>query len=479
MIDIQIEPKQFEYDIQSMVQAFYVGHPFKINEDIKESYRVLNVIFKDEKISASLSEQEKKLFEDEIFCDFKDRRDTKNTLKKLLYCLMKKDIGRDLPWGNLTGIRPAKIPGMLREQGMSDEHIRREMKETYFISDNKLDLAMDVSNMEQKVLSNVNYKGNYSLYVGIPFCPTTCLYCSFTSYPLGRYKDKVDKYIDSVIKELKFVGEKLKDKELNSVYIGGGTPTTLEPNQLNRLINALKENFDFNTVKEFTVEAGRPDSITRDKLMVLKNQNVSRISINPQTMNQETLDIIGRKHTIGQVVDAFNMARDCGMDNINMDFIVGLPNETEDMVKYSMEQVMKLSPDGITVHSLALKRGSRLNMNRQKYSDLSFDNNTNLMDITKEYAYEMGMKPYYLYRQKNMAGNQENVGYSLPGKEGIYNILMMGDYQDVWACGAGAVTKLLSDDRKSATRIDTLKNVDQYIDRIDEMIERKNNYFVK
>ena len=479
MIDIQIEPKQFEYDIQSMVQAFYVGHPFKINEDIKESYRVLNVIFQDEKISASLSEQEKKLFEDEIFCDFKDRRDTKNTLKKLLYCLMKKDIGRDLPWGNLTGIRPAKIPGMLREQGMSDEQIRREMKETYFISDNKLDLAMDVSNMEQKVLLNVNYKGNYSLYVGIPFCPTTCLYCSFTSYPLGRYKEKVDKYIDSVIKEIKFVGEKLKDKELNSVYIGGGTPTTLEPNQLNRLINALKENFDFNTVKEFTVEAGRPDSITRDKLMVLKNQNVSRISINPQTMNQETLDIIGRKHTISQVVNAFNMARDCGMDNINMDFIVGLPNETEDMVKYSMEQVIKLSPDGITVHSLALKRGSRLNMNRQKYSDLSFDNNTNLMDITKEYAYKMGMKPYYLYRQKNMAGNQENVGYSLPGKEGIYNILMMGDYQDVWACGAGAVTKLISDDRKSATRIDTLKNVDQYIDRIDEMIERKSNYFVK
>ena len=202
-------------------------------------------------------------------------------------------------------------------------------------------------------------------------------------------------------------------------------------------------------------------------------------SINPQTIrDQETLDIIGRKHSVKQVIQAFNLARDCGMDNINMDFIIGLPNETEDMVKYSMEQALKLAPDGITVHSLALKRGSRLNMNRQKYSDLNFDNNTKLMDITKEYAYEMGMKPYYLYRQKNMAGNQENVGYSLPGKEGIYNILMMGDYQNVWACEAGAVTKLLSSDRKSATRIDTLKNVDQYIDRIDEMIERKRSYFV-
>lgn len=478
MIDIQIEPKQFEYDIQSMVQAFYVGQPFKINEDLEESYRTLKVIFQEEKITASLYDEAKKLFEDEICCDFQDRRETKNALKKLLYCLMRKDIGQDLPWGNLTGIRPAKIPGMLKEQGLSDEAIRKEMKETYFISDNKLDLAMDVSNMEDKVLSNVNYKGNYSLYVGIPFCPTTCLYCSFTSYPLNRYKEKVDAYVDSVIKELRFLGKQLQDKELNSVYIGGGTPTTLEPAQLDRLINALKDNFDFSNVKEFTVEAGRPDSITRDKLMTLKKQNVSRISINPQTMNQETLDIIGRKHSVKQVIQAFNLARDYGMDNINMDFIIGLPNETEDMVKYSMEQALKLAPDGITVHSLALKRGSRLNMNRQKYSDLNFDNNTKLMDITKEYAYEMGMKPYYLYRQKNMAGNQENVGYSLPGKEGIYNILMMGDYQNVWACGAGAVTKLLSSDRKSATRIDTLKNVDQYIDRIDEMIERKRSYFV-
>ena len=200
MIDIQIEPKQFEYDIQSMVQAFYVGQPFKINEDLEESYRTLKVIFQEEKITASLYDEAKTLFDDALCCDFQDRRETKNALKKLLYCLMRKDIGQDLPWGNLTGIRPAKIPGMLKEQGLSDEAIRKEMKETYFISDNKLDLAMDVSNMEHKVLSNVNYKGNYSLYVGIPFCPTTCLYCSFTSYPLNRYTEKEDAYGDSVIK---------------------------------------------------------------------------------------------------------------------------------------------------------------------------------------------------------------------------------------------------------------------------------------
>lgn len=485
MIDIQIKPRQFEYDVQSMVQAFYPGHPFKINCDVDKAYRIVYVTFSKKEICARINDENGELFNEHISCDFfkdndvtqisdTDRRNAKNALKKLLYCMFVKDTGKELPWGNLTGIRPAKIPGMMLEQGMTEEEVRNEMKNTYFISEDKLDLAMDVSKMERKVLSSVNYKEGYSLYVGIPFCPTTCLYCSFTSYPLQVYKNKVENYIDAVIKEIEFLGEKLKGRELNSVYIGGGTPTTLEPNQLERLIVGLKTNFDFSTVKEFTVEAGRPDSITREKLVTLKEHEVSRISINPQTMNQNTLDLIGRKHTTRQVKEAFSLARECGMDNINMDLIVGLPEETDDMVKFTMDEIMKLKPDGITVHSLAIKRASRLSMNMQKYVDLSMENSTELMNITKEYAYKMGMKPYYLYRQKNMAGNQENVGYSKDGKEGLYNILMMGDYQDVWAVGAGAVTKLLSKDRKNAVRIDTLKNVDQYIDRIDEMIERKN-----
>ena len=473
MIDIQINPRQFEYDIQSLVQAFYIGHSFKINGQVEDAYRVLEVEFSDNAIIGAIYIKNQKLFEEHTVCNYLDRRDTKNALKKLLYCLMVKDTGYTLPWGNLTGIRPAKIPGMLMEQGMSENEIRKVMKETYFISDEKLNLAMDVSKSEGRILSEINYKEGYSLYVGIPFCPTTCLYCSFTSYPISKYKSLVDDYITALIKEIKFLGKKLKGRELNTVYIGGGTPTTLEPVQLERLINALKENFDFSTVREFTVEAGRPDSITEEKLKVLKRTGVSRISINPQTMNQKTLDIIGRKHTVGQVRDAFYLARSCGMDNINTDFIVGLPDETEDMVKYSMEEAMKLNPEGITVHSLALKRASRLSMNKGKYKNLSMNNSSALMEITGKYAYDMGMKPYYLYRQKNMTGNQENVGYSKSGKEGLYNILMMGDYQDVWAVGAGAVTKLLSEDRKSATRVDTLKNVDMYIGRIDEMIDRK------
>lgn len=488
MIDIQITPLEFKYDVQSLVQAFYPGHSFKVNEEVEESYRVLKVCYKNDCIVTQLFCGKEKLFEEclkwdcsEIFdkdnSSDDNRRETKNILKKLLYRLMVEDTGMELPWGNLTGIRPAKIPGMLMEQGMEEPEVRKVMKETYLISDEKLDLAMNISKREQKLLSDINYRDGYSLYVGIPFCPTTCLYCSFTSFPIRLYKEKTDNYVSALIKEIEFLGNRLKGRELNTVYIGGGTPTTLSPKELDRLIKALKANFDFNTVKEFTVEAGRPDSITREKLVVLKNNGVTRISINPQTMNQKTLDIIGRKHTVEQVREAFELARECGHSNINMDFIVGLPEETEDMVKYSMEETMKLKPEGITIHSLALKRSSRLNIQKEDYSDMTMENNSDLMNVTKEYAEKMGMKPYYLYRQKNMAGNQENVGYSKEGCEGLYNILMMGDFQDVWAVGAGAVTKLLSPDRKEGKRIDTVKNVDQYIERIDEMIDRKRKYF--
>ncbi|MFQ9515200.1 MAG: coproporphyrinogen dehydrogenase HemZ [Eubacterium sp.] len=488
MIDIQITPAYFEYDVQSLVQAFYPAHPFKVNGTVEESYRKLKVMYDRDMVTVQLYDRNKKLFEEHskwncsgIFDGEKseniDRRETKNVLKKLLYRLLSKDTQVELPWGNLTGIRPAKIPGMLFEQGLKEIEIRQIMKETYLISDEKLDLAMDIAKREQKLLTDINYQDGYSLYVGIPFCPTTCLYCSFTSYPISLYKDKADDYISALIKEIEFLGEKLKGRELNTVYIGGGTPTTLIPAQIDRLITALKLNFDFDTVKEFTVEAGRPDSITREKLLTLKKHNVSRISINPQTMNQTTLDIIGRKHTVEQVREAFDLARECGLDNINMDFIVGLPEENEEMVRCSMEEAMKLNPEGITVHSLAIKRASRLNIQKEDYSGMHMENSTRLMNITKDYAEKMGMKPYYLYRQKNMTGNQENVGYSKEGYEGLYNILMMGDYQNVWAVGAGAVTKLLSRDRKEGRRIDTLKNVNQYIERIDEMIARKAKVF--
>ena len=489
MIDIQIVPEEFQYDVQSMVQAFYMGHPFKINSQVQDYYRILKVVYEENRINIILSDNEKKLFEEHYeidcsgivnHCDLSKthRTELKNVLKKLLYSVMSKDTGKELPWGNLTGIRPAKIPGMLFEQGMREEQVRKTMKETYLISDEKLNLAIDISRRESRILSDINYKEGYSLYVGIPFCPTTCLYCSFTSYPISMYKDKVDSYVDSVIKEIKFLGEQLKGRELNTVYIGGGTPTTLKPDQMDRLITSLKENFDFSTVREFTVEAGRPDSITEEKLKTLKKHNVSRISINPQTMNQKTLDLIGRKHTVEETKQAFSMAREAGHDNINMDLIVGLPGEDIEDVRHTMEELRKLDPDSITVHSLAVKRAARLKLFRDTYEEIGLKNSQEIMDLTYRYCVEQGVYPYYLYRQKNMAGNFENVGYAKVDKAGIYNILIMEEKQTILAAGAGASTKFVfaSD---HIERVENVKDVKQYIERIDEMIERKHSFMLK
>ncbi len=482
MIAIKITPAAFEYDVQSLVQAFYPGQDFQVNKEDDSASKTIQVFFRDDKIAVEISTEGRESLKAQktipVDClDEAQRRIVKNELKKVLYGLFVKDTGKELPWGNLTGIRPAKIPALMMEEGKTEGEIRSFMKEEYLISDEKLNLAMKVANKERQLLQNMDYKNGYSLYVGIPFCPTTCLYCSFTSFPVQRYREKLDDYVSAVIKEMKFLGEQLKGRELNTVYVGGGTPTTLEPEHLKRLIEALKSNFDFTTVQEFTVEAGRPDSITEEKLKVLKECGVDRISINPQTMNEETLKIIGRKHTVDQVKDAFKLARKAGFDNINMDFILGLPEETEEMIRYSFEEASKLQPESLTVHSLALKRASRMSMNYGKYQELRMENDSDLMKIAASYAEGLGMEPYYLYRQKNMAGNQENIGYATPGKECLYNILMMGDYQDVWAVGAGAVTKLLSENRLEGKRIDTLKNVDLYIERIDEMIERKAEFF--
>ena len=312
-------------------------------------------------------------------------------------------------------------------------------------------------------------------------CPTTCLYCSFTSYPLNRYKEKVDAYVDSVIKELRFLGKQLQAKELNSVYIGGGTPTTLEPAQLDRLINALKDNFDFSNVKEFTVEAGRPDSITRDKLMTLKKQNVSRISINPQTMKQHTLELLGRNHTVERVNETFWMARKAGFDNINMDVIVGLPEEDEVDFCNTMYKIHELDPDSVTVHTLVIKRASRMRREQMESGGEIRPEDTLIPIIQKaseDILRDYGYLPYYMYRQKNKAGttrntNQENVAYAKPGKECLYNTLIMEEWETIVALGSGGSTKYVIHEENRMERIENVKSVDDYIHRIDEMIERK------
>ena len=411
-----------------------------------------------------------------------DRKEKKNVLKQELYRMVSTGLGRELPWGTLSGIRPTKIAMKLLDEGATDDEVFRYMKDVYLASDEKAQLSVDIAKREKALLDKVDYDNGYSLYIGIPFCPSTCAYCSFTSYPLGVWRKSVDRYLDALEKEIDYTAQKFYHKKLNSIYIGGGTPTTLEPYQLDRLIRKIRCSFDLKDCLEFTVEAGRPDSITREKLMALKKNGISRISVNPQTMKQETLDIIGRHHTVEDTIESFKLARELGFDNINMDLIMGLPEESIDDVKHTMEVIKELNPDNVTIHSLAIKRAARLTIFKDRYQDMQMVNTQEHMSVCEKYCKEIGLEPYYLYRQKGMAGNMENVGYAKAGKAGVYNILIMEEKQTIVACGAGASTKRVwaepnPDGTHRIERCENVKDVGQYIDRIDEMIERKQKLF--
>lgn len=479
MITVQLNKADFEYDIHSLVKAFFPSEDVAVfvgEKDVREviSFRIFTD-YKENTIEISFvsADEDRKVLQNQtIEADFSDRKETKNRLKRAYYKMLSEYTGRTLPWGSLTGIRPTKIPMAFLEAGKTEDDIRNYMKETYFASDEKIHLSIGIAKREQNLLRKIDYKNGYSLYIGIPFCPSTCLYCSFTSYSLSMWAGRIDEYISALEKEIDFAAEKFADRHLNAVYIGGGTPTTLEPAQLHRLISRVKDRFDLSFCHEFTVEAGRPDSITEEKLEVLRKHGISRISINPQTMNDETLKIIGRHHTAKQTEDSFRLARKMGFDNINMDLIMGLPNEKLKDVEYTMRRILELSPDNLTVHSLALKRAARLSMFRDEYQNLTFENTKDTMDLTMDYAKRMGMEPYYLYRQKNMAGNFENVGYAKQGRAGVYNILINEEVQTIVALGAGSITKRVYPDGR-IERCENVKDVAQYIERIEEMIERK------
>ena len=477
MIAVQLNKRDFEYDIHSLIRAFYPGMDVPVYQEEEphpEGWeKKLVVDYQPDKITLVFQNSDGQILaQREQQVDYEaDRKATKNVLKSLLYELLRDYTGQDLPWGNLTGIRPTKIPMALLEQGWKNTEIADYMRKTYYTSNEKTALSIMIANRERHILKDINYEDGYSLYVGIPFCPSICLYCSFSSSPLSVWKNKVDTYLDALCKEIEACARIYRNRKLDTIYMGGGTPTTLEPYQMDRLLTKIEECFDRSYLKEFTVEAGRPDSITREKLEVLRKHDISRISINPQTMNQSTLDIIGRRHTVEQTVEAFHLARELGFDNINMDLIVGLPGEEYEQVEHTMKEVTALDPDSITVHSLAVKRAARLNMFKDQYKEMTFTNNQQIMEMTARYAYQAGHSPYYLYRQKNMAGNFENVGYAKPDSAGIYNILIMEEKQSILALGAGATSKKVSGEL--IERTENVKDIKNYVERIDEMIERK------
>ena len=489
-IKVQINKGEREYDVYALLTSFFPGVEVVTAADAEGEFEGLFEIKEDgSNVKISLCFEDIKQSK-----DFEIKSAEKDAAKKefglALYDFLSECTGKELPWGNLTGIRPTKLIRTMLEEEIELDPNGTNVNESDFVIEKikerayaerrlrgeKLELGIDIAKREIDIMSRLHETDGYSVYVGIPFCPSTCLYCSFTSNPIFKYKDKIGDYLKALKKELEWTASNLSDRYLDTIYIGGGTPTTLSPEQLDELLGYITSILPFEHVREFTIEAGRADSITKEKLEVIRKYPINRISVNPQTMSDKTLKLIGRNHSVGQFVEAFKLAREMGFENINTDIIIGLPGETVEDVKHTMDELVKLAPDSLTVHSLAIKRASRLKRWMEENElEITMDYDE-AMRICAEGAKKIGLNPYYLYRQKQMAGNLENTGYSTPGKEGLYNILIMEEIQSIVAIGAGSVSKCVYPDGR-IERCDNVKDIDLYLSQIDEMINRKTRLF--
>lgn len=527
MIELVLSERDFDYELQALVNSFFPGQKSTvsvcqmkesldreaveqclahcINERNTESSLYIGIFLGMDRIVASLLCGEVwKLKEVAVSGgDWHKHEDKtahpyrtyyKNELKRLLFLLLKElpedvllkeGVQKKNPvWGTMTGVRPTKIPMNELLQGKSREEVEQSLETWYCCTEEKRNLCMEIALREAELLKGVDFEEGFSLYIGIPFCPTTCLYCSFPSYPMERFGHLAEEYLKALKKEIRAVAKQCAGRKLTSIYIGGGTPTALTAGQLDELLACVTDCFPAEGDCEFTVEAGRPDSITAGKLTVLRNYGVERISVNPQTMQQRTLDLIGRRHSADDTKRAFWMAREAGFTNINMDLIIGLPQETAVEFADTLKQIKELNPDSITVHSLVIKRASALRgllegrgdfLTEEKFRREQMEQ---MLVMAGEFAKKEGYFPYYMYRQKNSAGHfgssgQENIGYAREGKECLYNILIMEEMQTIVAVGAGASTKRYHSDKKIVSRIENVKSITDYISRIDEMIERK------
>ena len=380
--------------------------------------------------------------------------------------------GRTPPWGMLTGVRPVKLPTRSLLAGASPEQARKEMEELYYVSPRRSALAVDCAQASAAVDRDLR-DDQVSVYIGIPFCPTRCAYCSFVSADVGRTLKLVEPYLDALLRELAVTGESLRraGKTVHSLYVGGGTPTTLSASQLTRLLEAVRRDLPVEGCVEYTVEAGRPDTIDRDKLMALREAGIGRISINPQTLEDEVLRAIGRRHSAQDILDAYALAREVGFDSINMDLIAGLPRDSFEGFCRSLNGVLALEPENVTVHTLALKKGSGL-MNRPELLP-SGEETARMVEYSLELLGGKGYRPYYLYRQKYMSGSLENVGWCLSGQESIYNIIMMEELQTVVSIGGGGVTKLVDRAAGTIVRQPNPKYPHDYLAALDRVLAQK------
>ena len=472
-----IDSHPFRYEMEALCRMFLHGRELKITEEAeippKEDY-IYTALEGDEitvkaKIDGKYAEAKRTA-----------ENDHARNMELAVFGVLTEILSIRPKWGLLTGIRPVKLAMQLHDMGLSEEEIRKKLKEERLVSDEKLDLLLTTMEHELEIRAS-SRPNSVSLYISIPFCPSRCSYCTFTSHSVEKAAKLIPQYVELLCGELKDIAVLIDEigLHLETVYMGGGTPTVLTAKQLDRVLSTVNESFDMTGVRELTVEAGRPDTITAEKLAVLKKNGVGRISINPQTMDDEVLAAIGRKHTAEDVKNAFALAKTFGFDSINMDLISGLPGDNMEKFHKTIAEVIAMNPDNITLHTLTVKHGANLAPMAQSVFAAT-------ADAMNEYAYgefaKAGYFPYYLYRQKGTVDNLENVGFCKPGKEGIYNIFIMDETHTVLSAGAGGVTKLKAPYDKKIERIFNFKYPYEYIERFELMNERKEqvrNFYEK
>jgi oxygen-independent coproporphyrinogen-3 oxidase len=471
-MNLYVKNHNFHFELENLTRLFFPNEKITVIRDFSEPQPPYIYTEVSDKITISVNIGSFNKSETAV----KKLTDDDNELvsAQLLYKLLCDFTGLTQPWGILTGVRPVKLLRRLAEESNEEQAVKKFEKD-FFVSNEKIALSRETEHNERKILE-LSKPESFSLYVGIPFCPSRCSYCSFVMASIERAEKLIEPYTKLLCEEIKRTAE-IANKlglRLETVYFGGGTPTTLSAEQLDTVLRTVNKSFDMSTCREFTVEAGRPDTIDIAKLFALKENKVDRISINPQTVNDEVLKTIGRKHTAQQFFDAFELARKCGFDNINTDLIAGLPTDTTESFKNSLDSIVRLNAECITVHTLCMKRASRLTTEGVTLDLQQARDAREMLAYTQNILGQNEYIPYYMYRQSRMVGNLENVGWSKRGFESLYNVYVMDETHTILACGSGGVTKLKRNNPDYLERIFNFKYPYEYIDRFDELIQRKS-----
>lgn len=471
-MNLYVKNHNFHFELENLTRLFFPNEKITVIRDFSEPQPPCIYTEVSDKITISVNIGSFNKSETAV----KRLTDDDNELvsAQLLYKLLCDFTGLTQPWGILTGVRPVKLLRRLAEES-SEEQAVKKFEKDFFVSNEKIALSRETEHNERKILE-LSKPESFSLYVGIPFCPSRCSYCSFVMASIERAEKLIEPYTKLLCEEIKRTAE-IANKlglRLETVYFGGGTPTTLSAEQLDTVLRTVNKSFDMSTCREFTVEAGRPDTIDIAKLFALKENKVDRISINPQTVNDEVLETIGRKHTAQQFFDAFELARKCGFDNINTDLIAGLPTDTPESFKNSLDSIVRLNAECITVHTLCMKRASRLTTEGVTLDLQQARDAREMLAYTQNILGQNEYIPYYMYRQSRMVGNLENVGWSKKGFESLYNVYVMDETHTILACGSGGVTKLKRNNPDYLERIFNFKYPYEYIYRFDELIQRKS-----